>query len=158
MLIYFSIHHWEPNPKEFLSCSFFALRILSLSSWTLSIALFTPTPMPVPIAAPIRAPIIMKGRTIELRLQLETASTSYQKKQSNKKKCEQEQWKKGLKVKNKSVQKLIPCCWAKESCSEDWICGLKKRVLDETGVISTAFLHKCIPCTNHAQQIIVAFK
>ena len=42
--------------------------------------------------------------------------------------------------------------------TEDWACALKKRVLDETGVNGTAFLHKCIPCTNHAQQIIAAFK
>ena len=31
-------------------------------------------------------------------------------------------------------------------------------MLDETGVNGTAFLHKCIPCTNHAHQIIAAFK
>ena len=42
--------------------------------------------------------------------------------------------------------------------TEDWACALKKRVLDETGVNGTAFLHKRIPCTNNAQQIIVAFK
>ena len=42
--------------------------------------------------------------------------------------------------------------------TEDWACALKKRVLDETGVNGTAFLHKRIPSTNHAQQIIVAFK
>ena len=42
--------------------------------------------------------------------------------------------------------------------TEDWACALKKRVLDETGVNGTAFLHKRIPCTNHAHQIIAAFK
>ena len=42
--------------------------------------------------------------------------------------------------------------------TEDWACALKKRVLDETGVNGTAFLHKHIPCTNHAHQIIAAFK
>ena len=42
--------------------------------------------------------------------------------------------------------------------TEDWACALKKRVLDETGANGTAFLHKRIPCTNHAQQIIGAFK
>ena len=42
--------------------------------------------------------------------------------------------------------------------TEDWACALKKRVLDETGVNGTAFLHKRIPSTNHAQQIIAAFK
>ena len=35
---------------------------------------------------------------------------------------------------------------------------MKKRVLDETGANGTAFLHKRIPCTNHAHQIIGAFK
>ena len=33
-----------------------------------------------------------------------------------------------------------------------------KQVLDETGANGTAFLHRRIPCTNHAQQIIAAFK
>ena len=42
--------------------------------------------------------------------------------------------------------------------TQDWACALKKRVLDETGVNGTAFLHKRIPSTNHAQQIIAAFK
>ena len=42
--------------------------------------------------------------------------------------------------------------------TEDWACALKKRVLDETGANATAFLHRRIPCTNHAQQIIAAFK
>ena len=42
--------------------------------------------------------------------------------------------------------------------TEDWACALKKRVLDETGANATAFLHRPIPCTNHAQQIIAAFK
>ena len=42
--------------------------------------------------------------------------------------------------------------------TEDWACALKKQVLDETGVNGTAFLHKRIPSTNHAQQIIAAFK
>ena len=42
--------------------------------------------------------------------------------------------------------------------TEDWACALKKRVLDETGADGTAFLHRRIPCTNHAQQIIAAFK
>ena len=42
--------------------------------------------------------------------------------------------------------------------TEDWACALKKRVLDETGANGTAFLHRRIPCTNHAQQIISAFK
>ena len=41
--------------------------------------------------------------------------------------------------------------------TEDWACALKKRVLDETGVNGTAFLHKRILSTNHAQHIIVAF-
>ena len=41
--------------------------------------------------------------------------------------------------------------------TEEWACALKKRVLDETGVNGTAFLHKHIPCTNHAHQIIAAF-
>ena len=31
-------------------------------------------------------------------------------------------------------------------------------MLDETGANGTAFVHKRIPCTNHAQQIIGAFK
>ena len=42
--------------------------------------------------------------------------------------------------------------------TEDWACALKKRVLDETGANATAFLHKRISDTNHAQQIIAAFK
>ena len=31
-------------------------------------------------------------------------------------------------------------------------------MLDETGANATAFLHRPIPCTNHVQQIIAAFK
>ena len=42
--------------------------------------------------------------------------------------------------------------------TQDWACALKKRVLDETGANGTAFLHTHIPCTNHAHQIIGAFK
>ena len=42
--------------------------------------------------------------------------------------------------------------------TEDWACALKKRVLDETGANGTAFLHRRISHTNHAQQIIAAFK
>ena len=42
--------------------------------------------------------------------------------------------------------------------TEDWACALKKRVMDETCANGTAFLHKRIPCTNHAHQIIAAFK
>ena len=42
--------------------------------------------------------------------------------------------------------------------TEDWACALKKRVLDETGANGTAFIHKRIPCTSHAHQIIGAFK
>ena len=42
--------------------------------------------------------------------------------------------------------------------TQDWACALKKRVLNETGSNGTAFLHKHIPCTNHAQQTIGAFK
>ena len=42
--------------------------------------------------------------------------------------------------------------------TEDWACALKKRVLDETGADGTAFVQKRISDTNHAQQIIAAFK
>ena len=42
--------------------------------------------------------------------------------------------------------------------TEDWACALKKQVLDETGANGTAFIHKHISDTNHAQQIIAAFK
>ena len=42
--------------------------------------------------------------------------------------------------------------------TEDWACALNKRVLDEIGSNGTAFLHKRISDTNHAQQIIGAFK
>ena len=42
--------------------------------------------------------------------------------------------------------------------TEDWACALKKQVLDETGANGTAFIHRRIPCTNHAQQIICTFK
>ena len=42
--------------------------------------------------------------------------------------------------------------------TEDCACALKKRVLDETGANATVFIHRRIPCTNHAQQIIAAFK
>ena len=42
--------------------------------------------------------------------------------------------------------------------TEDWACALKKRVLDETGADGTAFVQKRISDTNHAQQIIGAFK
>ena len=42
--------------------------------------------------------------------------------------------------------------------TEDWACALKKRVLDETCANGTAFLHKRMSGTNHAQQIIGAFK
>ena len=35
--------------------------------------------------------------------------------------------------------------------TQDWACALKKRVLDEAGANGTAFLHKHIPCTDHAQ-------
>ena len=42
--------------------------------------------------------------------------------------------------------------------TEDWACALKKRVLDETGANGTAFIQKRISDTNHAQQIIGAFK
>ena len=38
------------------------------------------------------------------------------------------------------------------------LCTLKKRVMDETGANATAFIHRCISDTNHAQQIIAAFK
>ena len=49
--------------------------------------------------------------------------------------------------------------WTHALCdTEYWACALKKRVLDETGANGTAFLHRRIPCTNHAQQIIAAFK
>ena len=42
--------------------------------------------------------------------------------------------------------------------TEDWACALKKRVMDETGANATAFIHRRISDTNHAQQIICAFK
>ena len=41
---------------------------------------------------------------------------------------------------------------------EDQACALMKRVLDETGANGTAFLHRRISHTNHAHQIIGAFK
>ena len=42
--------------------------------------------------------------------------------------------------------------------TEDWACALKKRVMDETGANGTAFLLKRISDTNHAHQIVAAFK
>ena len=49
--------------------------------------------------------------------------------------------------------------WTRALCStEDWACALMKRVMDETGANATAFLHRCIACTNHAHQIMAAFK
>ena len=49
--------------------------------------------------------------------------------------------------------------WTCALCkTEDWACALKKRVLDETGANATALLHRRISDTNHAQQIIDAFK
>ena len=42
--------------------------------------------------------------------------------------------------------------------TEDWACALKKQVLDETGANGTAFIQKRISDTNHAHQIIGAFK
>ena len=42
--------------------------------------------------------------------------------------------------------------------TEDWVCALKKRVMDETGANATAFIHRRISDTNHAHQIIGAFK
>ena len=54
--------------------------------------------------------------------------------------------------------------------AEEWLCGhvhcakqktghvLMKQVMDETGANATAFIHKHISHTNHAQQIIGAFK
>ena len=49
--------------------------------------------------------------------------------------------------------------WTRALCStEDWACALMKRVMDETGANATAFLHKHIAATNHAHQIMVAFK
>ena len=42
--------------------------------------------------------------------------------------------------------------------TKDWACALKKRVMDETGANGTAFIHKHISHTNHAHQIIAAFK
>ena len=42
--------------------------------------------------------------------------------------------------------------------TEDWACALQKQVLDETGANGTAFLHRRISDTNHAHQIIGAFK
>ena len=40
--------------------------------------------------------------------------------------------------------------------TEDWACAPKMCMLDETGANATAFLHKRIPCTNHAHQITAA--
>ena len=49
--------------------------------------------------------------------------------------------------------------WTRALCeTKDWACALKKRVLNETGANATAFIHKRISDTNHAQQIIAAFK
>ena len=42
--------------------------------------------------------------------------------------------------------------------TQDWACALKKRVMDETFANATAFIHKRISDTNHAHQIICAFK
>ena len=42
--------------------------------------------------------------------------------------------------------------------TEDWACALMKLVMDETGANAIAFLHKRISDTNHAHQIIAAFK
>ena len=49
--------------------------------------------------------------------------------------------------------------WTRALCeTEDWACALKKRVMDETDANATAFFHKRISDTNHAQQIIGVFK
>ena len=49
--------------------------------------------------------------------------------------------------------------WTHALCdTEGWACALMKRMIDETGANATAIIHRRIPCTNHAQQIIVAFK
>ena len=49
--------------------------------------------------------------------------------------------------------------WMRALCeTEDWACALMKRVLGDTGANATAFIHRRILCTNHAQQIIGAFK
>ena len=49
--------------------------------------------------------------------------------------------------------------WTHALCStDDWACALMKQVMDETGANATAFLHKHIVATNHAHQIMVAFK
>ena len=49
--------------------------------------------------------------------------------------------------------------WTRALCeTEDWACALKKRVMDESDANATAFFHKRISDTNHAQQIIGVFK
>ena len=49
--------------------------------------------------------------------------------------------------------------WMRALCeTEGRAFALKKQVLDETGANGTAFIHKRISHTNHAHQIICAFK
>ena len=61
-------------------------------------------------------------------------------------------------VKDIADSRRVALCMHALCKTEDWACALKKRVMDETGADATAFLHRCISDTNHAQQIICAFK
>ena len=51
--------------------------------------------------------------------------------------------------------RLLTCALCK---TEDWACALMKQVMDETGANGNAFIYKHISGTNHAHQIIGAFK
>ena len=62
-----------------------------------------------------------------------------------------------------SVKHMTDCrgvgLWTRALCeTEDWERILKKRVMDETGANATAFIHRRISDTNHAQQITAAIK
>ena len=48
--------------------------------------------------------------------------------------------------------------WTRALCStEDWACALMRQLMDETGANATAFLHKHIAATNHANQFVNVF-